>query len=49
MKDARSAGPIHNSSTKRLVPMAMNHMGLRGGHFNASLKELATTLVTRPS
>jgi len=48
-KDARSAGPIQNSSTKRFVPLAMNHMGMRGGHFNASLEEFATTLVTKPS
>ena len=48
-KDARSTGPIQNSSTKRFVPLAMKHVGLRGGHFNASLKEFATTLVTRPS
>jgi hypothetical protein len=47
-KDSRSVGPIHNNSTKRFVPPAMNHLGLRGGHFNASLKSFATTLVTKP-
>jgi hypothetical protein len=36
MKCARSAGPIKNRSTKRFVPPAMNIMGLRVGHFNAS-------------
>ena len=48
-KDARFVGPIQNSSTKRFVPLAMNHLGLRGGHFNAALDEFATTLVTKPS
>ena len=46
---ARSSGPIHTSSTRRLVPLALNHLGLRGGHFEAVLKEFATILVTRPS
>jgi len=48
-KDARSVGPIQSSSTKRFVPLALNHLGMRGGHFNAVLNEYATTLVTRPS
>ncbi len=46
--DFRSAGPIQSSSTRRLVPLALNHLGLRGGHFAAVLKEFATILVTRP-
>jgi hypothetical protein len=46
--DARSAGPIQSSSTRRLVPLALNHLGLRGCHIPAVLKELATILVTRP-
>ena len=49
MKDARSVGPIQNGSTKRFVPLAMNHLGLRGGHFNVALNEFATNLVTKPS
>jgi hypothetical protein len=48
-KDARSAGPIQNCPTKRFIPLAMNHFGLRGGHFNAALKEFATLLVLRIS
>ena len=48
-KDARSVGPIQSSSIKRFVPLAMHHLGLRGGHFNAALNEFATTLVTKPS
>jgi len=48
-KDARSAGPIHSSCTKRFVPLAINHMGLRGGHFNSVLKEFATSMVIKPS
>jgi hypothetical protein len=46
--DARSTGPIQSSSTRRLVPLALNHMGLRGGHFATVLKEFATIMVTRP-
>jgi hypothetical protein len=46
--DARSTGPIQSSSTRRQVPLALNHLGLRGGHFSAFLKEFATILVTRP-
>ena len=48
-KDARSAGPIQYNATKRFIPLAMNHVGLRGGHFNAALKEFASLLVMRPS
>jgi len=47
-KDARSSGPILSSTTRRLIPLALNHLGLRGGHFRAMLKEFATILVTRP-
>ncbi len=47
-KDSRSCGPIQASATRRFVPLAINHLGLRGGHFQALLKEFATTLVTRP-
>ena len=42
-------GPIHASFTKRFIPLAMNHFGLRGGHFNSTLKEFETILVNRPS
>ena len=45
--DARSTGPIYSSATRRLIPLALNHMGLRGGHFQAMLKEFATIMVTR--
>jgi hypothetical protein len=48
MKNVRSALPMQFSATKRLVPLAMNHCGLRGGHFNALLEEYATIMVTRP-
>jgi hypothetical protein len=44
--DVKSAGPIHASSTRRLIPLALNHLELRGSHFSAVLKEFATTLVT---
>ncbi len=46
--DARSSGPIQSSATRRLIPLALNHMGLRGGHFQAMMKEFATILVSRP-
>ena len=45
---ARSMGSIQSSATRRLIPLALNHMGLRGGHFQAMLKEFATILVTGP-
>jgi hypothetical protein len=32
----------------RFDPLALNHFGLRGPHFQAVLKEFATILVTRP-
>jgi hypothetical protein len=31
-----------------LVPLALNHFGLRGSHFQAVFKEFATIVVTRP-
>ncbi len=46
--NARSSGPIQSSATRRLIPLALNHMGLRGGNFSAIMKEYATILVTRP-
>ncbi len=46
--DARSTCPIQSSATRRLIPLALDHMGLRGAHFHAMLKEYATILVTRP-
>ena len=47
--DARSSCPKRSSSTRCLIPLALNHLGLRGGYFSAILKEYATILVTRPS
>jgi hypothetical protein len=34
--------PISSSSTTCIVPLALNHFGLRGSHFQAVLKEFAT-------
>ena len=48
-KDSRSVDPIQQSSTMRFIPLAMNHLGLRGSHFNAALREFASQLVMRPS
>jgi len=47
-KDLNSAKPISSSSTMRFVPLAINHFGVRGPHFQAVLKEFATIIVTRP-
>jgi hypothetical protein len=47
--DRRSVNPLSMSADKRLIPLAMNHIGWRGPHFNAFLKEMATALITRPS
>ena len=48
MKDSKSSYSIQKSSTQRFIPLALNHLGLRGAHFSATLRELATQLVTRP-
>ena len=32
----------------RFDPLVLNHLGLRGPHFQAVLKEFATILVTKP-
>ena len=32
----------------RFVPLAINHLGLRGPHFQSLLKEFASILVTKP-
>lgn len=47
-KDRRSMNPIMTSSTMRFIPLALNHVGMRGPHFQAVLKEFATILVTKP-
>jgi len=47
-KDLNSIKPIATSSTMRFAPLALNHVGLRGSHFQAVLKEFATIVVTRP-
>jgi hypothetical protein len=47
-KDMRSVNPTASSSTMRFVPLALNHMGLRGPHFQAVQKEFASILVTKP-
>ena len=47
-KDVRLVYPIASSSTMRFVPLAPNHLGLWGPHFQAVLKEFASILVTKP-
>ena len=48
-KDSRSSDPIQLSPIMCFIPLAMNHLGLRGSHFNATLREFATQLVMRPN
>ncbi len=45
--DARCTDSIKASATHHLIPLAFNHLRLRGSHFSAILKEFATILVTR--
>jgi hypothetical protein len=47
-KDKKLANPISSSSTIRFVPLAFNHMGMRGPHFQTVLQEFATIMVTKP-
>ena len=47
--DANSVGPVQHSATRRLIPLAMNHLGLRGAHFESVLKEFATSVVSKPA
>ncbi len=47
-KDSISLNPISLSSTMRFIPLAINHFGLRGPHFQAMLKEFASIVVTKP-
>ena len=44
----RSCNPISSSSTMRFIPLALNHLRLKGPHFQAMLKEFATIMVTKP-
>ena len=39
--------PISTSSERRLIPLALNHLGARGPHFTAFLKEMGVALITR--
>ena len=48
-KDTKSSGPVPFSSTMRFIPVAINHVGLRGNYFNAALRKFAHYLVMRPS
>ena len=47
-KDMRSCSSIASSSRMQIIPLALSHLGLRGPHFQAVLKELATILATKP-
>jgi hypothetical protein len=48
-KDSRSSDPIQLRPTMRFIPLAMNHLGLRGSYLNVALREFATQLVMRPN
>jgi hypothetical protein len=48
-KDTKSSRHVQLSSTMRFIPLAMNHFGLQGCHFNAALREFASHLVMRLS
>jgi len=47
-KDRNSVNPISSSYTKRFVPLALNHFGMRGPHFETVFKEFVTIVVIRP-
>jgi hypothetical protein len=47
-KDKRSSRHVASFATMRLTPLAMNHLVLRGPHFQAVLKDFATFMVTNP-
>jgi len=47
-KESRFVNLIASSSTMKFVPLALNHLGLRGPHSQAVLKEFASILVTKP-
>ncbi len=49
IKDRRFNRPMASSATVRLIPLAVNHLCLRGTHFQAILKEFATIVVTNPA
>jgi hypothetical protein len=44
----RSFNTISSSYTMRYISLALNNTGLRGPHFQATLKEFATIMVTTP-
>jgi len=48
-KDRRFVNPIPpSSSTMCFIPLALNHLGLGGPHFQAVFKKFATILVIKP-
>ena len=46
--DKRSSYPLQNSATQTFIPLALNHFGRRGPHFNALLNQFASQLISRP-
>ena len=48
-KDMQSSLPLQTSTTQVFIPLAINHCGRRGPHFNAIMHQFASLVVTRPS
>ena len=47
--DKKSSYPLQNSATQQtFIPLALNHFGRRGPHFNALLNQFASQLISRP-
>ena len=48
-KVRRSSCPVASSTTMRLIPFVVSHLGLHSPHMQAILKEFATSVVTNPT
>ena len=44
----KSSHPLQTTSTQTFIPLAVNHCGRRGPHFNAILNQFASLVVSRP-
>jgi hypothetical protein len=49
IKDLRNREPLQLSATQRFIPLAMNQCELRGPHFDAILREMASPMIRRPA
>ena len=48
-KHRRPNCPLASSANMRFIPLAVNHVGLRGPHFQVVLREFDASLVTNPA